>query len=146
MGEAILHPAHRGVVSMPANPKGTAAPANNPGTTSTLSLPAIGLGGQPAGAEHFFEVLLHNADLGHRERRLSLDTGGKWEIRGDTEVMGDTIIDGGAVEFGAGPAYNTSMPWRMYHVTRWTPQRTMAIRRRREHPVEQSNTASAGPL
>jgi hypothetical protein len=118
VGEAIIHPAHRGAVSMPANPSGTTAPGANQGTTNTLSLPAIGLGGQPAGADHYFEVSLYNADLGHRERRLSLDTGGNWEIRGDAEVGGDVIVDGGAVEFRAGPAYNSSMPWRVYHVTR----------------------------
>jgi hypothetical protein len=124
VGEAIIHPADRGAISMPANPSGKAVPGANQGASDPLRLPAIGLGSQPAGADLFFEVSLFNPDLARRERRLSLDTAGNWQIRGDAEVRGDVIVDGGAVEFRAGPAYDASMPWRIYHVRPLAPPST----------------------
>jgi hypothetical protein len=37
------------------------------------------------------------------------------ELRADTQMYGDLTLEGGAIDFGAGPPYNEARPWRMYH-------------------------------
>jgi hypothetical protein len=38
------------------------------------------------------------------------------ELRAETTLWGDLIVEGGAIEFGAGPPYDGPRPWRIYHV------------------------------
>jgi hypothetical protein len=37
------------------------------------------------------------------------------ELRANTLLQGDLLIDGGAISFGVGPAYDGPKPWRIYH-------------------------------
>jgi hypothetical protein len=46
--------------------------------------------------------------------RLAIDKDGNTDVRGDATVYGDVIVDGGAVEFGVGPAYSQPRPWSIY--------------------------------
>lgn len=48
----------------------------------------------------------------------STNTTATIELRANTSLWGDLLIEGGAVEFGAGPASETAQPWRMYHVSK----------------------------
>lgn len=53
--------------------------------------------------------------LGPSKPTLGVTSGGDVEIRADTTVSGDVIVDGGAIEFGDGPEYQSAHPWRIYH-------------------------------
>ena len=53
--------------------------------------------------------------LGPDKPTLGVTSGGNVEIRADTTVSGDVIVDGGAIEFGDGPEYQSAHPWRIYH-------------------------------
>ena len=49
-------------------------------------------------------------------RRLSLSDQGELSLVGDTTIYGDLTVDGGAIEFGAGPAYTGARAWKIYRV------------------------------
>lgn len=102
VGEAIIHPAERGEVQLDA--------------TSTSRAAQVHLGSEQPGDDDRFVVSLYDAAAQRRIRRLSIDDQGDLSLRGDTVVYGDVIVDGGAVEFRAGPAYAEPKPWRMYRV------------------------------
>jgi len=38
------------------------------------------------------------------------------ELHANTTLSGDLLVEGGAIEFGSGPAYESAHPWRIYHV------------------------------
>ena len=48
--------------------------------------------------------------------RLGVTTDGRIDLRGDTTLDGNLTVDGGGIEFGAGPALALPRPWRIYHV------------------------------
>lgn len=94
VGEAIVHPAAKAEVRT-----------------------RVELGSEQMRDPSRFQVSLYSPEVDRLEGRLRLDRNGNWAIRGDTQVTGDVIVDGGAIEFGAGPAYAQAMPWRLYRVS-----------------------------
>jgi hypothetical protein len=48
--------------------------------------------------------------------RLGVTEDGKIELRGDTTLEGNLTVEGGAIEFGVGPALARPRPWSISHV------------------------------
>jgi hypothetical protein len=65
--------------------------------------------------DNVFAVYLPTTPGEESRPRLAIDRNGNLNLRADSTVHGDLVVDGGAVEFGVGPAYEHAKPWGIYH-------------------------------